>query len=63
MSAKNILLTHFSQRYPLIPNLPQISNKKGTVGCAFDLMKIKLSDFWKFRFILPILQKILVNPP
>ena len=45
MNAKNVLLTHYSQRYPKLPTLPTglIIN----IGFAFDLMTVPFSDFWK----------------
>jgi hypothetical protein len=62
MNAKNVLLTHFSQRYPLNVPLPEIGPSDPTVGYAFDLMKLRLGEFWKFRKLIPILQKLLINP-
>lgn len=57
MNAKNVLLTHFSQRYPLIPHVPNFSGP--AVAYAFDLMKVRMCDFWKFKRLLPILQRVL----
>lgn len=41
MKAKHVILTHFSQRYPHFPVLPE----QDTLGVviAFDLMKVKAS--------------------
>ena len=51
MRAKNVLLTHFSQRYPKIPNLEYLSSKVGmNVGIAFDLMQIKKSQFQRLIY-------------
>ncbi|KAJ3193795.1 hypothetical protein HK101_004059 [Irineochytrium annulatum] len=47
MRAKNLLLTHFSQRYPKFPKVELDANEKMTVGVAFDSMRIRLSEFWK----------------
>ncbi|KAJ3219425.1 hypothetical protein HDU67_001256 [Dinochytrium kinnereticum] len=58
MNAKNILLTHFSQRTPRIPNeLLQIkdSEQQANILIAFDLMGFSLSDMWKFSsFLKPL---------
>ncbi|KAI8843421.1 beta-lactamase-like protein [Chytriomyces cf. hyalinus JEL632] len=52
MNAKNLLLTHFSQRYPKLPLL-DASKMSSTaedgrslaVGIAFDSMRVRLSEF------------------
>jgi ribonuclease Z len=62
MGAKNVLLTHFSQRYPINVPLPQIPAEGPNIACAFDLMKIRLGEFSKFRRLSPILQNFLINP-
>jgi ribonuclease Z len=56
MRAKNVLLTHFSQRYPKIPNLEYLSSEAGmNVGIAFDLMQIKKSQFQRLiHFASPL---------
>lgn len=43
MNAKWILLTHFSQKYPNVPVLPEESAPK--IGVAYDLMGITLFYF------------------
>jgi ribonuclease Z len=62
MQAKNVLLTHFSQRYPINVPLPPIPPNSPNIACAFDLMKIRLGEFSKFKQLRPILQKFLINP-
>lgn len=42
MNAKNILLTHFSQRYAKLPRFND--NFSNNVGIAFDNMQVKLSS-------------------
>ncbi|KAK6099742.1 hypothetical protein MT418_001130 [Batrachochytrium dendrobatidis] len=67
MQAKCLLLTHFSQRYPKLPNIDSPTNESvGTatgpiVGAAFDLMRIPIQYFWKFPKMLPALK--LLFPP
>jgi ribonuclease Z len=58
MRAKHCLLTHFSQRYPKFPPLSDAEDDKSPDAChvavAFDLMSLKIGDFWKFRhFVKP----------
>ncbi|KAG5439506.1 hypothetical protein PCANB_002080 [Pneumocystis canis] len=51
MNAKFILLTHFSQRYPKIPNFILNDNiYKNKLAIAFDGMEIQFSDFWKLPY-------------
>ncbi|KAG1723801.1 hypothetical protein EDB19DRAFT_1915912 [Suillus lakei] len=48
MNARNILLTHFSARYPKMP--PSISERQAgdlVVAFAFDHANIKIGDMWK----------------
>ncbi|KAJ3386793.1 hypothetical protein HDU84_001295 [Entophlyctis sp. JEL0112] len=53
MNAKNLLLTHFSQRYPKLPKLStEVLSTAGarmegkmSIGVAFDSMRIRLSEF------------------
>jgi ribonuclease Z len=63
MNAKNVLLTHFSQKYPVMPEIvmDQFKDDKMVVGIAFDMMKVKMCDFWKFRYIVPVLDKYLLK--
>lgn len=52
MNARHLLLTHFSARYPKLPPASS-SSSTGThqpiVATAFDLMTLRLSDFWKIE--------------
>lgn len=56
MHAENIILTHFSQRYPKIPKLHDdlIAN----VTIAFDLMSIPFSDLSWTPKLLPAIQML-----
>ncbi|KAK6346390.1 hypothetical protein TWF730_010716 [Orbilia blumenaviensis] len=104
MGAKNLLLTHFSQRYPKLPNIRRQSpngddplcdpfmeapeTKESTyiarprdikvsekwhdgpvvskpddensmhIGFAFDMMRVKVKDFWKLENFIPALEEL-----
>ncbi|GAA6009767.1 hypothetical protein JCM10207_004185 [Rhodosporidiobolus poonsookiae] len=52
MEARHLLLTHFSARYPKLPPLSSFtpadtSAHRPVIATAFDLMTVRLSDFWK----------------
>lgn len=61
-----LLLTHFSQRYPTLPKLvPGSESGCGTgmdaaqgptVALSFDLMRLRISEAWKFPLLLPTLE-------
>ncbi|XP_020538910.1 tRNAse Z TRZ4, mitochondrial isoform X2 [Jatropha curcas] len=53
-AAYRVILTHFSQRYPKIPALDEISIKKTCI--AFDLMSINIADLPVLPNILPFLK-------
>ncbi|GAA5821347.1 hypothetical protein JCM10212_000982 [Sporobolomyces blumeae] len=64
MRADHLLLTHFSARYPKVPPVSAASTTGDThelvVATAFDLMSLKLSEFWKverYRDAMDILLK------
>lgn len=44
MKAKHILLTHFSQRYPKIPELDNSNERSAPVAIGFDGMHLRLSQ-------------------
>ncbi|KAF3164873.1 hypothetical protein EYR41_007079 [Orbilia oligospora] len=104
MGAKNLLLTHFSQRYPKLPNIRrqssngddplcdpfmETSEERGStyiprakdikvsekrhdgpivskpddenamhIGFAFDMMRVKVKDFWKLESFIPALEEL-----
>ncbi|KAL2916967.1 hypothetical protein HK105_203399 [Polyrhizophydium stewartii] len=64
MQAQNLLLTHFSQRYPKLPNVdaaPSDGNNPAhlpTIGVAFDLMTVPMPEFWKLPHMVPALQAL-----
>lgn len=51
MRARHLLLTHFSARYPKLPPLSTASASsdlpRPVVATAFDLMTLRLDEFWK----------------
>lgn len=55
--AKNVLFTHFSQRFAKAPAQSlRTTAEDGTalpnVAFAWDLMNLRLSDFWKFKYFM-----------
>ncbi|KAL6268468.1 hypothetical protein P5V15_001601 [Pogonomyrmex californicus] len=62
MRSKFTLLTHFSQRYSVIPHLPDNKNglKLDNVGIAYDNMQISLSQLPLLPLMYPTL-KIMFN--
>lgn len=64
MNAENILLTHFSARYPKMPPsilkspVPASSDEpEPTIGLAFDHANIRLGEFWKLNMYLPAIEQ------
>lgn len=60
MNARNILLTHFSQRYPKMPDLQlpdqappneafETSDAKAPVVAAFDGASMRIGSLWKME--------------
>jgi ribonuclease Z len=62
MGAKFLMMTHFSQRYPKIPVFDTSSGKTGA-GIAFDLMKMKFSDFDIIPKLTTCLQLLFADAP
>ena len=77
MKCKNLLMTHFSQRYTKFPpvkavldldaDINSFKNQGGTmnVGMAIDLMNVKMDDFWRLQLYGKFMARILedqVNP-
>jgi len=60
MKSKFTLLTHFSQRYSVIPHLPENGPKLDNVGIAYDNMHISLSQLPLLPLMYPTL-KIIFN--
>jgi ribonuclease Z len=63
MKARNILLNHFSQRYPKVPKLPAPSpDEEGSarpiISISFDLMSIKLGEMWKMAYYMDAISEL-----
>ncbi|KAF8437856.1 hypothetical protein BGX38DRAFT_1210623 [Terfezia claveryi] len=60
MGAKALMLTHFSQRYPKLPVIAEEGHgkQKMKVALAFDMMKIKVGEFWRFEKFIPALREL-----
>jgi len=56
MGAFRLFLSHFSQRYPKFPVLPEEDSSK--ICIAFDFMRAKFSDLLWMPAMLPILQEV-----
>ncbi|NP_001312412.1 zinc phosphodiesterase ELAC protein 2-like isoform X2 [Nicotiana tabacum] len=52
--AYRIILTHFSQRYPKVPALDEVSMQRTCI--AFDLMSVNLADLQLLPKVLPYLK-------
>ncbi|KAF4591050.1 hypothetical protein EYR40_009650 [Pleurotus pulmonarius] len=69
MNAENILLTHFSARYPKLPpdalapanstRTPNGGSKEPIVALAFDHANIKIGDMWKLNHYMDAIQQCL----
>lgn len=57
MGAKSTLLTHFSQRYPKIPQLGK-GGEVGEVGICFDLMSVRFDQIWTLSKFIPALEAL-----
>lgn len=60
MRARNVLLTHFSQRYPKLPEIGNAGDGKdgAPVVFAFDFMRVRLGEFRAAREFLGCLQRL-----
>jgi ribonuclease Z len=58
MNSKNVLLTHFSQRYPKIPSFDEKTYGNLNIGVAFDMMRINLDNFAKLKYFSSALQTL-----
>ena len=62
MKAKNLLLTHFSQRYPVIPPDCMLDHESGPcIGFAFDLMRVQMKDYWKWKHLAKAFQSNIIQ--
>ncbi|VDM60788.1 unnamed protein product [Angiostrongylus costaricensis] len=54
MKARNVILTHFSARYPKVPELPTYLEKCGNVGVAMDNLRVRFDQLELVPKLLPI---------
>ncbi|GJJ16137.1 hypothetical protein Clacol_010417 [Clathrus columnatus] len=59
MQAQNILLTHFSNRFPKTPQLisGEPDPNSPTIAIAFDGSPIRIGDMWKATYYLPAIEQ------
>lgn len=59
MQARNLLLTHFSSRYPKTIQMAAgySSDSSLAVGVAFDHIKIGINEMWKLNRCLPAIEQ------
>ncbi|CAG9536785.1 unnamed protein product [Cercopithifilaria johnstoni] len=58
MGAKNLVLTHFSAKYPKVPPLPDYIEKAGNVTVAMDNMIVTPSDLKLSAKLIPVLRTV-----
>jgi len=60
MGAHALMLTHFSQRYPKLPVIAEEGHgkQKMKVALAFDMMRMKVGEFWRFEAFIPALREL-----
>ncbi|EFO93115.1 hypothetical protein GCK72_014580 [Caenorhabditis remanei] len=59
MNAKNIILTHFSARYPKVPVLPQYLDTEN-IGVAMDMLRVRFDHLPLVSKLLPIYREVFV---
>lgn len=60
MNACNILLTHFSARYPKFPPEFVVKEHRGSapiVAVAFDCSRFRIGDMWKLSMYMPAIEQ------
>lgn len=58
MGAENVLLTHFSARYPKMPPMLGAAEDGGPViALAFDHMRVRIGEMQKLRAYLPAIEQ------
>lgn len=56
MGAKNIILTHFSSRYPVLPVISEDFDSR--VAIAFDFLRFRLSEVSMLPPLIPLLRAV-----
>lgn len=54
MCAKNVILTHFSARFPKVPALPDYLLEAGNVSVAMDNMVVTMDNVHHLPKLLPV---------
>ncbi len=64
MNAENVLLTHFSARYPRLPPsvgivrpTGEVVGREPIVALAFDHANLTIGSMWKLNMYLPAIQQ------
>lgn len=63
MNAENVLLTHFSARYPRMPpsfgiaSTDSVDEREPVVALAFDHVNLTIGSIWKLNMYLPAIQQ------
>ncbi|XGW29697.1 hypothetical protein V3C99_009052 [Haemonchus contortus] len=58
MRARNVILTHFSARYPKVPALPAYLEKSGNVGVAMDNLSVRFDQLALVPKLIPIFREV-----
>ncbi|KAK6025187.1 metallo-beta-lactamase domain protein [Ostertagia ostertagi] len=58
MKARNVILTHFSARYPKVPELPAYLEKCGNVGVAMDNLSVRFDHLALVPKLIPIFREV-----
>ncbi|RCN53256.1 metallo-beta-lactamase domain protein [Ancylostoma caninum] len=58
MKARHVILTHFSARYPKVPELPAYLEKSGNVGVAMDNLSVRFDQLSLVPKLIPIFREV-----
>ncbi|KJH51864.1 GTP-binding domain protein [Dictyocaulus viviparus] len=58
MKARHVILTHFSARYPKVPELPAYLEECGNVGVAVDNLRVRFDHLELVPKLLPIFKEV-----
>jgi len=63
MQAKNLLLTHFSNRFPKTPQMINGPSKATdpTIAVAFDHASFSIGNLWKLNRYLPAVEQSFID--
>jgi ribonuclease Z len=65
MNAENVLLTHFSARYPKMPQIlgsfETVDHQGPTLGLAFDQARVRIGDMRKLELYLPAIEQSFID--